>query len=126
MTILIIIARVYDLFINFIFFIINLMLKIIGFTIRINIGTGHIIINNNNNNNNNNNHQRSIKRIYHKVNGLLRCSVNNCNKIYKTLEGLDAHYNCHEGIYPYICSVCNLKFPSKGEIYQHKKRYFHD
>ena len=44
-----------------------------------------------------------------------------CNKQYKTLKGLDSHFNRHDNINPYVCHVCNNAFPSEGQLYQHTR-----
>lgn len=64
--------------------------------------------------------QERVNRTYQKdKNGKYKCPL--CRKGYKSISGLDEHYNRHDKVNPYKCSCCSKSFPSKGQKYQHVK-----
>lgn len=56
-----------------------------------------------------------------RVNTMLVCKYDNCNRQFKKSWDLLDHIRQHTGEKPYSCSKCNKKFAQRGNLVKHKR-----
>ena len=75
-------------------------------------------------------HQRML--IRHKLNvhqadcdKRYQCSFTGCTRGFNNLESLESHMNCHLGIKPYKCDLCEARFQNKSNQLAHLRKVHH-